>query len=41
VTDRKGDIQNGILADVTPSLLNLMGVEKPEDMTGNSLITLK
>ena len=32
-------IQNGILADVAPTLLQLLGVEQPKEMTGNSLIT--
>jgi len=29
---------NGILADVAPTVLALMGIEKPEEMTGESLI---
>jgi 2,3-bisphosphoglycerate-independent phosphoglycerate mutase len=41
VTEREGNIKNGILADVTPSLLKLMGIEQPEEMTGRSLISLK
>ncbi len=40
ITDRKGKVEKGILADVAPSLLMLMGVEKPDDMTGHSLIAL-
>ena len=28
----------GILADVAPTILDLMGIEKPEEMTGESLI---
>jgi 2,3-bisphosphoglycerate-independent phosphoglycerate mutase len=28
----------GILADVAPTLLELAGIEKPEEMTGESLI---
>jgi 2,3-bisphosphoglycerate-independent phosphoglycerate mutase len=28
----------GILADVAPTVLDLLGVEKPEEMTGESLI---
>lgn len=32
------DIEAGILADIAPSLLNLMGVKKPAEMTGKSLI---
>ncbi|PLX27301.1 2,3-bisphosphoglycerate-independent phosphoglycerate mutase [Candidatus Parcubacteria bacterium] len=31
-------IKNGILADVAPTILKMMGVEKPEEMTGKSLI---
>jgi 2,3-bisphosphoglycerate-independent phosphoglycerate mutase len=38
--DRKGKVEDGILADVAPSLLKLMGIEQPEEMTGHSLITL-
>ena len=38
----KFDIQafkkNGILADVAPTLLEIMNIEKPEEMTGKSLI---
>ncbi len=41
VTERKGKVEDGILADVSPSLLKIMGIEKPEDMTGHSLITLE
>lgn len=40
VTNRKGSVKNGILADVAPSLLTLMGVKKPEEMSGASLIEL-
>ena len=32
------NISNGILADVAPTILELIGVEKPMEMTGNSLI---
>jgi 2,3-bisphosphoglycerate-independent phosphoglycerate mutase len=31
-------MNNGILADVAPTILRLIGVEKPEEMTGQSLI---
>ncbi len=34
----KGEVKNGILADVAPSILKVMGIEAPADMTGNSLI---
>lgn len=32
---------NGILADVAPTLLDLLGVEKPVEMTGHSLLKRK
>jgi len=32
--------QGGVLADVAPSLLALMGLPKPEEMTGHSLVDL-
>ena len=32
-------LQNGILADVAPTLLDLLGVAQPSEMTGHSLIT--
>ncbi|MDD2189955.1 MAG: 2,3-bisphosphoglycerate-independent phosphoglycerate mutase [Eubacteriales bacterium] len=32
---------DGILADITPTLLDLMGVEKPAEMTGRSLLIRK
>ena len=39
VSDKKGiQIENGILADVAPTLLNVMGLEVPKDMTGRNLI---
>ncbi len=41
VTDREGTVNDGVLADVAPSLLKIMNVEQPEDMTGKNLINLK
>ena len=41
VTEREGAVKNGVLADVAPSILKLMGVAQPEDMTGECLIDLK
>jgi 2,3-bisphosphoglycerate-independent phosphoglycerate mutase len=39
VSDKKGiQIENGILADVAPTLLNVMGLEVPAEMTGRNLI---
>jgi 2,3-bisphosphoglycerate-independent phosphoglycerate mutase len=34
----KGEVKDGILADVAPSVLKVMGIEAPTDMTGKSLI---
>ena len=31
-------VRDGILADVAPTVLHLMGIESPEEMTGSSLI---
>ena len=39
VTDNKdAKIANGILADVAPTLLHIMGIEQPKEMTGRNLI---
>ena len=39
VTARKdAKVENGILADVAPSLCKIMGIEKPAEMTGCNLI---
>jgi 2,3-bisphosphoglycerate-independent phosphoglycerate mutase len=39
VSNRKSaKIENGILADVAPTLLNVMGLEVPKEMTGKNLI---
>jgi 2,3-bisphosphoglycerate-independent phosphoglycerate mutase len=35
VTLREG----GILADIAPTMLDLLGLEKPEEMTGNTLLS--
>ncbi len=41
VTDRKiSQPQNGVLADVAPSLLALMGLKQPSDMTGKVLFAI-
>jgi 2,3-bisphosphoglycerate-independent phosphoglycerate mutase len=37
----KAVMQDGILADVAPTLLHLMGVAQPEEMTGHTLVTFK
>lgn len=36
----KAKMEDGILADVAPTLLYLLGVPKPAEMTGHSLITI-
>ena len=41
VSDRVKAVHNGILADVAPTVLNLMGLEQPAEMTGHSLVELK
>jgi len=38
VTDDFKSIDNGILADVVPTLLHVMGVDIPEEMTGKVLV---
>ena len=32
-------LENGILGDVAPTILDWMGINKPKEMTGKSLIT--
>ena len=39
VTENKAaTVENGVLADVAPSILHIMGLEQPEEMTGKCLI---
>ncbi len=39
VTENKSaTVENGILADVAPSILHIMGLEQPAEMTGKNLI---
>ncbi|MBO5139479.1 MAG: 2,3-bisphosphoglycerate-independent phosphoglycerate mutase, partial [Peptococcaceae bacterium] len=38
VSDRYQTAKNGSLQDVAPTVLKLLGIEKPTDMTGSSLI---
>ncbi len=33
-------VKNGILADVAPTILNLLSIAQPNEMTGNSLVVL-
>ena len=34
-------LRDGILADIAPTLLEILGIEKPKEMTGTSLISFK
>jgi 2,3-bisphosphoglycerate-independent phosphoglycerate mutase len=36
--DTGATLRNGILADIAPTLLEILGIEKPAEMTGKSLI---
>lgn len=39
ISDKSGiKLENGILADVAPTLLNVMGLDVPKEMTGKNLI---
>ena len=38
VTENPTGLEDGILADVAPTIIDIMGLEQPEDMTGKSLI---
>ena len=33
--------EGGCLADIAPTLIEMMGMQKPEEMTGNSLLIKK
>ncbi len=41
VSERVKCVKSGILADVAPTLLSLMGLDAPEDMTGEVLVEMK
>ncbi|MBR4148784.1 MAG: 2,3-bisphosphoglycerate-independent phosphoglycerate mutase [Rikenellaceae bacterium] len=41
VSDRVAKVENGVLADVAPTVLKLMGLEQPEEMTGKALVEFK
>ena len=38
ITEGVNAINDGCLADVAPTLLELLGMEQPKDMTGKSLL---
>ncbi|WP_346694105.1 2,3-bisphosphoglycerate-independent phosphoglycerate mutase [uncultured Alistipes sp.] len=41
VSDHVKAVHNGILADVAPTVLRLMGLPQPEEMTGKALVEMK
>ena len=41
VSDRVKTVHNGILAEVAPTVLKLMGVPQPEEMTGKAPVEMK
>ena len=41
IDDDVESVENGRLCDIAPTMLSLMGLEKPEDMTGRDLLTYK
>ena len=41
MSPRAKAVHNGVLADVAPTVLTLMGVPVPPEMTGKSLVELK
>ena len=38
--NKTATVEDGVLADVAPSILHIMGLEQPVEMTGQCLITL-
>ena len=41
VSDRVASVENGVLADVAPTVLKLMGLEQPAEMNGKALVEFK
>jgi 2,3-bisphosphoglycerate-independent phosphoglycerate mutase len=41
VSDRVASVQSGVLADVAPTILKLMGLPQPAEMTGRVLVEMK
>ena len=41
VSERVKSVKDGVLADVAPTVLNLMGLEQPAEMSGKSLVEFK
>ncbi|NCO56017.1 MAG: 2,3-bisphosphoglycerate-independent phosphoglycerate mutase, partial [Bacteroidetes bacterium] len=38
LSKRFNKVENGILADVAPTILKIMGIEIPKEMTGKTLV---
>ncbi len=36
---KKIKLRNGILADIAPTMLNILNIKQPKEMTGKSLIS--
>ena len=36
--DKNAKVENGVLADVAPSILHILGMKQPAEMTGKDLI---
>ena len=41
VSDRVAKVESGVLADAAPTILRLMGLPQPAEMTGHALVTMK
>ena len=41
VTKEGINLEDGVLADIAPTMIDLLGYEKPVEMTGHSLIKQK
>jgi len=41
VSDRVASVESGVLADVAPTVLKLMGIAQPSEMTGHALVEMK
>ena len=39
ITDKKYKLHEGKLGDIAPTILEIMGIEKPKEMTGESLLS--
>jgi 2,3-bisphosphoglycerate-independent phosphoglycerate mutase len=37
-SQEKVNLKGGRLADIAPTMLDILGLDKPEEMTGNTLI---